>query len=153
MCVWSIHELRRAVIGLLPWRRRNPRRARRFSGRRTAGLETAAEAYHRSVKWGDRLTRYANEPVDVPPYEVGALKGERPPHRLRWRGRWYRLGGETASWKDGRKPVRGRPEYGRLYFLVETERNGFFQIYFERSDKRRGTGKWVLYRRTQLRPA
>ena len=132
------------MMGLLPWRRRNPRSARRFSGRRIAGIETAAEAYHRSVKWGDRLARYANEPVDVPPYEGRALKGERPPYRLRW----YRLGSETASWKDGRKPVRGRPEFGRLYFLVETERNGFFQIYFERSDKRRGTGKWVLCRRT-----
>ena len=112
----------------------------------------AVAAYRRTASWGERLTRAAQEAVEVPAYEERALRGERSPHRFRWRRRWYRVVEVSASWQDGRKPAPGRPEYGRTYFNVATDPEGLFQLYYDRSASgRKGYGRWVLYRRTEIR--
>ena len=100
------------------------------------------------------MSRFVQEAVKVPAYEARALSGERSPDRFRWRGRWYRVVEVAASWRDGRRRALDRPEYGRIYYNVMTEPMGFFQLYYERSAPgRKGGGRWMLYRRTEIRPA
>ena len=48
-------------------------------------------AYQKSLGSHHKRSRFANEVVDVPAYEDRAMRGERAPHRFRWRGRWYRV--------------------------------------------------------------
>ncbi len=118
-----------------------------------ARLSAAIAAYQRAVNWGERVSRFAQEAVEVPAYEDRALRGERSPHRFRWRGRWYRVVEVAASWQDGRRPEPGRSEWGRAYFNVVTDPKGLFQIYYERSaSRRKGNGRWVLYRKIEIRP-
>lgn len=81
------------------------------------------------------------------------MRGERAPQRFQWRRRWYRVADVCASWQDGRRPVPERPEYGRIYFNVVTDPAGLFQLYYDPSNSdRKGHGRWVLYRRTEIRP-
>lgn len=116
-------------------------------------VQAAVAAYRAAVNWGERMSRFAHEAVEVPAYEARALRGERSPQRFRWRGRWYRVVEVIAFWQDGRKPAPGRAEYGRAYFNVATEPKGLFQIYYDRSaPDRKGNGRWMLYRKTEIRP-
>ena len=98
------------------------------------------------------MSRFAQQAVEVPAYEERALRGERSPDRFRWRGQWYRVVEVTALWRDGRRRAPGRLEYGRFYLNVRTDPEGLFQIYYERSAPgRKGQGRWILYRQTEIR--
>ncbi|MDA0745467.1 MAG: DUF6504 family protein [bacterium] len=107
----------------------------------------AIAAYERCAAWGERVSRFANEAVEVPAYEDRALRGERSPHRLRWRGCWYRVVDVIGFWEDGCR--LDRAEYGRAYFHVAVQPGVFFQLYFERNAK--GNGRWMLYRQSEIR--
>ena len=98
------------------------------------------------------MSKAAREAVEVPAYEDRALRGQCSPKRFRWRGRWYRVVEVCASWRDGRNPVPGRPDYGRTYFNVTVEPEGLFQLCYKPSASgKRGRGRWLLYRSTEMR--
>jgi len=107
-------------------------------------------AYRQSPGGNQKRTRFANEVVDVPAYEDRALYGERAPHRFRWRGRWYRVVDVAALWHDGRKS--DQKQQGRFYANVVTLPVGVFQLYFEKG-KRKDKGRWLVYRKVELRNA
>lgn len=109
-------------------------------------------AYRQVTGGKTRQTHYANEVVDVPAYEDRALCGERAPHRFCWRGKWYRVVDVTSSWQDGRQKTGQMPYAGRLYVNVVTLPVGIFQLYFEKENtKRKGRGRWMLYRKIKMR--
>jgi hypothetical protein len=72
-------------------------------------------------EWADRVSGLINQIVDIPAYEDRAIEGSRAPHRFCWRGVWDRVVGVVADWRDGRKPLRSHPEYGRHYYNVLTD--------------------------------
>ena len=147
--------LRRLTSGTLRCRAKRVRRVPRVRRRRRnpADLRLAVAAYREASRWGERMSRFAQEAVEVPAYEERALRGERSPDRFCWRGRWYRVVEVTALWRDGRRRAPGRLEYGRFYLNVRTAPEGLFQIYYERSAPgRKGQGRWILYRQTEIRP-
>ena len=108
-------------------------------------------AYARSCAWGERLSYLYQEPVTVPAYEARARRGERAPARFGWRGDWFLVTDVVGTWSDGRPPTSERPEFGRVYYVVETRPVGLYQIYFERPRERSGPGRWMVYRRIQIR--
>lgn len=107
-------------------------------------------AYQRSFGGHHKRSHFANEAVEVPAYEDRALRGERAPHRFRWRGRWYRVIDVAALWHDGRKPNRNQQR--RFYANVVTLPGGVFQLYFEQG-KRKDKGRWLMYRKVKLQNA
>lgn len=137
--------LRNLVIG--PKRQVVKRRRRRRD--RTAG-KVAIWAYRHVLSGNHKRSHFANEAVEVPAYEDRALRGERAPHRFRWRGRWYQVVDVAALWYDGRKP--DRKQQGRFYANVVTLPVGVFQLYFEQG-KRKDKGRWLMYRKVELRSA
>jgi len=106
------------------------------------------QAYRRTPGGNHKRSHFANEAVEVPAYEDRALRGERAPHRFRWRGRWYRVVDVAALWHDGRKPK----QQGRFYANVVALPGGVFQLYFEQG-KRKDKGRWLMYRKVELRSA
>jgi hypothetical protein len=112
----------------------------------------AIQAYRRCVDWGERLSRFAHEAIELPAYEANALVGRRPPPRFRWRRQWYTVADVMACWVDGRQREPDNPEYGRTYFVVETTPPGIYQIYYERPEDRGTRGRWMVYRRVEYRP-
>ena len=112
----------------------------------------AIQAYRRAVNWGERVSRFAHEMVELPAYETAALAGRHPPQRFRWRRQWYTVVDVMACWVDGRQREPDNPEYGRAYFVVETAPPGFYQIYYEQPEKRGARGRWMVYRRVEYRP-
>ena len=97
-------------------------RHRRESRGGEARLNAAIAAYQRAMNWGERVSRFAQEAVEVP-----------------------------ASRQDGRRPVPGRLEWGRAYFNVVTDPKGLSQIDYERlASQKKGNGRWVLYRKTEI---
>ncbi len=95
-------RLRKIRDGLLRWRipgrrRERPRVVRMpVHPKGATRIEAAVEAYRRASGWGHLLSRSAREEVAVPAYEDRALRGEQPPRRFCWRGRWYRVLGVAA---------------------------------------------------------
>lgn len=82
--------------------------------------------------------------------EIKVKTGEKPgiPSAFVWRGREYRIQEVWGEWPDysfgfasGRRWWQRRH---RTYFRVVTDEGEVFEIYLERSGKRR---KWVLYRK------
>ena len=142
---------RRGISGR---RRRNRPRAFRMTVHRkgVTRIESAVAAYRRAGDWGSTLSRFAQEEVGVPAYEDRALRGERPPRRFCWRGRWYRVLEVAAEWRDSRRRGPAHPKLGRSYFNLIAEPDGLVQVYYERlTGGTEAQGKWILYRRTQIR--
>jgi hypothetical protein len=111
--------------------------------------EQAADAYARSRLWGERRSRFAQEPVEVPAYEDSALSGNRAPHRFRWRGVWYSVADVSALWKDSRRPTADRPAMGRSYYNITESEGRHFQLYYELPLNKKERGHWVLYRQSE----
>ena len=109
-------------------------------------------AYRAASESVQTLSRSAQEAIEVPAYEEGAVRGERPPHRFCWRGRWYRVLEVAAEWRDGRGPDPSRLDLGRSYFNLIADPDGLVQVYYERPTGGSGArGRWILYRRTEIR--
>jgi hypothetical protein len=97
----------------------------------------AASAYRRAARQGKRYSWLVDEPVEVHPGEGGALRGECPPRRFRWRGRWHRASEVSSVWRDG------RPSRRRTYVYLSAGAEGYFEMYFD--------GVWRIYRRIEVR--
>ena len=150
--MWLPHWLHKRLSTSRRHRRRGLTRGTRAWRRRPYPL-AAIQAYRRSVNWGERLSRFAHESVELPAYETAALVGQRPPRRFRWRRQWYTVVDVMACWVDGRQREPDNPEYGRVYFVVETAPSGLYQIYYEHPEKRGARGRWMVYRRVEYRPS
>ena len=130
--------------------RKHAGKSRPYRWRRRPYPALAQAAYARSTEWGERRSRFHQEPAEIPAYEVDARNGNRAPARFRWRARWFRVTAVICSWQDSRPSVPDWPERGREYYLIETQPEGLYQIYFERARGRNQTGRWIIYRRVEI---
>jgi len=145
----AVHRASRWLRGALRGSVRQ-RPARRntlsWSLRRRTDRELGLAAYRSANAWGDRLSQAAQEAVQLPAYEVRALRGEAAPKRFRWRGRWYRVVDVGAIWKADGPPPTEEPQPRRDYYSVIASPGELYQLYFERPP-----GQWVLYRAVRFR--
>jgi len=103
----------------------------------------AVSAYRRAAREGKRYSWLIDEAVEVHPDEAVSLRGERPPRRFRWRGRWHRVQEVSSVWRDGRKRSADWPARGRTYFYASAGPEGYFEMYFDKV--------WMLYRKVEIR--
>jgi len=108
-----------------------------------AASARAAASYRRVAREGKRYSWLIDEAVEVHPGEVSALRGERPPRRFRWRGRWHRVQEVASVWKDGRRRSAEWPAHGRTYFYVSAGPEGYFEMYYDKV--------WMVYRKVEIR--
>jgi hypothetical protein len=101
----------------------------------------AVSAYRQAARQGKRYSWLIDEAVEVHPDEAMALRGECPPRRFRWRGRWRRIQEVSSVWRDGRKRSANRP--GRTYVYASAGPEGYFEMYFDKV--------WTIYRKVEIR--